>query len=457
MPILRIRDKNGEFVHIPAIKGDDGKSAYEQAVEGGFQGTEEEFVQLLASLSTSMQLQLLELDEDQTYLEAHISNKNNPHGVTAQQVGSLKIYYSFAALNKELGTAFDVTTPIETIIQAMPDNTGLIGDVNSYDKEVQIYPVVYGTLYIYKIRANRVIVEYVSNISEGIKGYNKRWVGQYNAGVFGGFKEVFTEAHPPTAEQVGAIPELVGNSVNFKMNFLLGDHNKMHSIDTNVPVLPVVSNYIHMYTMADGLVKTCLSVPYDYTQNAYYYTAYDKVWRKFADASGGVFSGNIEIFADKSKSPAISVGQDNENRARFLYTSNGNVDMQNISEGKANTFSLAHENSVPLMHLLSSWTSDGKCYYTFGEHNKPVGSYIGDGSTERHITTGGIGNVLAVWSSDVLDFGALIMPSGAIFFRGGTLQTASKPVCYFENGGLHIYGNYITLNEANKTYKYQVL
>lgn len=42
--ILKIRDKNGNFVDFPAIKG---KSAYEYAVEGGYQGTEEEFIAFL--------------------------------------------------------------------------------------------------------------------------------------------------------------------------------------------------------------------------------------------------------------------------------------------------------------------------------------------------------------------------------------------------------------------------
>jgi hypothetical protein len=86
-----------------------------------------------------------------------------------------------------------------------------------------------------------------------------------------------------------------------------------------------------------------------------------------------------------------------------------------------------------------------------------VGSYTGDGSTERHISTGDIGNVLVVWSSVDYDFGALVMPSGAMFYRGGNVQTCGKNVCYFENGSLHICGNFVTFNETNKRYNYQVL
>lgn len=43
MSILKIRDENGNVIEIPALKGDDGKSAYEYAREGGYTGTEEEF------------------------------------------------------------------------------------------------------------------------------------------------------------------------------------------------------------------------------------------------------------------------------------------------------------------------------------------------------------------------------------------------------------------------------
>ena len=86
MPILHIRDKNGNFIPIPAISGKDGKSAYEQAKEGGFQGTEEEFIALLNGL-TSMQVNPISTEEP-----AHYSDFNNPHKVTKEQIGAFSIY-----------------------------------------------------------------------------------------------------------------------------------------------------------------------------------------------------------------------------------------------------------------------------------------------------------------------------------------------------------------------------
>ncbi len=75
MPILQIRDKDGKFVAIPAING---KSAYEQAKEGGYKGTEEEFIAILNGLM---------FPED----TEHRKDFNNPHKVTASQVNALSL------------------------------------------------------------------------------------------------------------------------------------------------------------------------------------------------------------------------------------------------------------------------------------------------------------------------------------------------------------------------------
>ena len=52
MPVLQIKDGNGKFIPINALKGDEGKSAYDLAKEGGYKGTEAEFAELLAGIGT---------------------------------------------------------------------------------------------------------------------------------------------------------------------------------------------------------------------------------------------------------------------------------------------------------------------------------------------------------------------------------------------------------------------
>ena len=57
MPIIQIRNENGEFVSVPALQGTPGKSPYEAAVEGGYPSTatEESFNQDLANVIYSIQ------------------------------------------------------------------------------------------------------------------------------------------------------------------------------------------------------------------------------------------------------------------------------------------------------------------------------------------------------------------------------------------------------------------
>lgn len=95
MPVLQIRDKNGKFIPIPAVKGNDGKSAYEQAKEGGYTGTEEEFIAFLNGLISPAPA-VVTVDDDalveiQNKLNAHISNEDNPHKVEIADMGAFSV------------------------------------------------------------------------------------------------------------------------------------------------------------------------------------------------------------------------------------------------------------------------------------------------------------------------------------------------------------------------------
>jgi hypothetical protein len=54
MSILKIRDENGNITEIPALRGPGGKTAYQYAVDGGFTGTEAEFMQLLGTVGNNV-------------------------------------------------------------------------------------------------------------------------------------------------------------------------------------------------------------------------------------------------------------------------------------------------------------------------------------------------------------------------------------------------------------------
>lgn len=83
---LYVRNEQGEFVQLTVIKGDKGESAYEQAKKGGYTGTEEEFIAMLNGLTASLSgVAPISVDAE------HNTNYDNPHNVTAAQVGALAI------------------------------------------------------------------------------------------------------------------------------------------------------------------------------------------------------------------------------------------------------------------------------------------------------------------------------------------------------------------------------
>ncbi len=97
--VLYIRDKTGNFIPIPAIKGakgdkgDAGESAYTVAVANGYEGTEEEFNNALANLAEAVNAAFDASDrvgDVEAVLDGHTTDLNNPHKVTAEQVGAVK-------------------------------------------------------------------------------------------------------------------------------------------------------------------------------------------------------------------------------------------------------------------------------------------------------------------------------------------------------------------------------
>lgn len=87
--VLYIRDKDGNFVPIPALKGDKGdpgESPYAVAQAYGYTGTEEELNKAVAELVETKEL----AKGVQSHMNSHSNNKDNPHGVTAAQIGAVK-------------------------------------------------------------------------------------------------------------------------------------------------------------------------------------------------------------------------------------------------------------------------------------------------------------------------------------------------------------------------------
>lgn len=85
--VLYVRDRGGNFVPIMALKGEkgaDGESPYSVAKANGYTGTEEELNKAVAELVETNSL----VKGVQTHINSHSNKKDNPHGVTAAQVGA---------------------------------------------------------------------------------------------------------------------------------------------------------------------------------------------------------------------------------------------------------------------------------------------------------------------------------------------------------------------------------
>lgn len=93
----------------------------------------------------------------------------------------------------------------------------------------------------------------------------------------------------------------------------------------------------------------------------------------------------------------------------------------------------------------------------FGEHNKPSGSYVGDGSSNRTGISIGmsktLGNVVYIYASDYSYQGFALRGAQGIAWSTPSSIVSSGVSCV--DGALYFSGT--TLNQSGKTYYYQVL
>lgn len=107
------------------------------------------------------------------------------------------------------------------------------------------------------------------------------------------------------------------------------------------------------------------------------------------------------------------------------------------------------------LQLVDTINGSNKSYTVFGSHNKPSGSYTGNGSTsERKINCSGLSNVISIWSTygDVL-----IINTGAICRSSETIVAIGGNYCSFQSGTLTLKTENNMLNANGVNYFYQVL
>lgn len=149
-----------------------------------------------------------------------------------------------------------------------------------------------------------------------------------------------------------------------------------------------------------------------------------------------------------------------------IYADNSSIMLQTLKTiGGKELCKLALRNSLytggSVAHALSfiNQLADGISteYKIYGEHNKPSGSYTGNGSaTERVINIGGIGDILFI-KSPYNPNTALVFEYGA--FVCGITDTNYLPSaeCKFKEGKLILNTANSAVNASNTTISYRVL
>lgn len=205
----------------------------------------------------------------------------------------------------------------------------------------------------------------------------------------------------------------------------------------------------------DGFIITNIWDSYEYATQTCYSQDDDKIYRRryilgewtewkgvalesdFLPLTGGTLTGWLEFNGGNGALLGM------ETAAQLIHQNNGLRTNVSVSE----TADLA--NAVALI-------KEGRnTYNIFGEHNKPSGSYTGNGSaTTRTIDTGGLGDIVAIYSPNVFIF---LTISGGIVASDGGVKTTSGAEMKFENGVITLNTGDISINYNGVTYYYQVL
>ena len=181
--------------------------------------------------------------------------------------------------------------------------------------------------------------------------------------------------------------------------------------------------------------------------------------KDFLPLTGGTLIGNLKI--EHSYYPGYEVrnqgtkkigsfGVHNDWGTSYLACENME-DSNDYSVLKVDIGSSAH----PVMLTRRNASGFGD-YKIFGEHNKPSGSYTGNGdATERIIDTGGIGNFIAINSG--YGFAVLGMNGGIFSMNGSGSGRYVSSEAKFLNGKLYIRTSHGAINTNGSSLDYQVL
>lgn len=185
-------------------------------------------------------------------------------------------------------------------------------------------------------------------------------------------------------------------------------------------------------------------------------------WVEMFTSQGGTLTGHL-VFENLKSFHALKKGRtigDVVHDVTVGVSSDGSSTMEHYTGGVVDGRLELTNVDGNYAALRVRGNSSGVSYRVFGEHNKPVGSYIGNGGkSKRTITINGICNNLLIWGDNNL---GIITATGGIVKTNNASALSISPSSYIVSNGSLVINlsnseyNYL-FNSDGITYYYQVL
>lgn len=180
--------------------------------------------------------------------------------------------------------------------------------------------------------------------------------------------------------------------------------------------------------------------------------------------TGGTLSGDVIV--SKNGTPSVRVVNTSTSRRGTFQLDGQSAYLLNGDLNSTEYFGLSVDNAPDdlkdKLRFINKETTDNRAtiYTVHGSHNKPSGTYKGNGSIGGHsIDTGGIGSVCVIngnYHTVLLSkFGGFYVKTSTT--TGGSVGAINFLDAYFDNGTLNIESTHEALNKSGETYTYHVL
>lgn len=167
------------------------------------------------------------------------------------------------------------------------------------------------------------------------------------------------------------------------------------------------------------------------------------------NAAGENVSQSVDCFAKGAKLEIVLSTDDN-----IAYLQNSAVSKENLCALPSVTET---QNVAKALQFVNKLNDAETRYNLFGEHNKPIGTYVGNGSSEeRNIETGGIGSAVCIRSNKGA---ALLFVNGAITvdLQGNVAGISGAATNITNFAKIQLRTAHELINASGVTYQYHVL